>query len=90
VVVGVKTQFETQIVILDILHNTLKKIYIEELIDTDESKLSDNDEDNKTDVEIEEPFDENNDIPCTSESSQCNLNLPEKGQLFSIVQSFSL
>jgi hypothetical protein len=76
--------------IMDLYKFQPKKKYIEELIDTDESELSDNDENDKTDDEIEEPFDENNNTPCTAESSQCNLNLPEKGQLFSIIQSFSL
>ena len=76
--------------IMDLYKFQPQKKYIEELIDTDESELSDNDENDKTDDEIEESFDENNNTPCTSESSQCNLNLPEKGQLFSIIQSFSL
>jgi hypothetical protein len=42
-------------------------------MDTDESELSENDEEDKTDDEIEEPLDQNNIIPCTSES-QCYLN----------------
>ena len=44
-------------------------------MDTDESELSENDEEDKTEepLEIEEPLDQNNIIPCTSES-QCYLN----------------
>jgi len=69
--------------IMDLYKFQPNKKYLEELIDIDESELFEKDEEDKTDNEIEESFDENNNIPCT-------FNLPEKGYLFSIIQNSSL